>query len=280
MKIGAEDLWPLILDFIQTFFGAEDLKHFKEYFKLKIKHEVQFNCLLYIFQNDPIVKAGGIQVLLGNYLKHNKEIYKQYKKHLKNKKKAESSDEESGESSDDEDSKKKQKNGKLVGKKRTKNDDSSDNDDSDKDGSESEGEKKQKNGKTANKRARKSSSVSRGRSKSIDSNGPITRKKSMDMGEYVPPIKDPKSQALQTNFKFQRINEEKFKSMDEVAADNTFESKARFGQGGGDAFGLWSNDKLKDKVGKGFKKEKGKMKNRNFHSQGQRIGYGVNSVKF
>ena len=68
--------------------------------------------------------------------------------------------------------------------------------------------------------------------------------------------------------------------LNEVAADNSFESKARFGMGGGDRFGEWSNTKLRDKVGKGFTKEKNKMKNRNFHSQGERIGYGVNSVKF
>ena len=68
--------------------------------------------------------------------------------------------------------------------------------------------------------------------------------------------------------------------MNEVAADHSFESKARFGMGGGDKFGEWSNDRLRDKVGAGFKKEKQKMKNRNFHSAGNKIGYGVNSVKF
>jgi hypothetical protein len=70
--------------------------------------------------------------------------------------------------------------------------------------------------------------------------------------------------------------------MDKVtgkATDHSFESKARFGEEG-DKFGEWSYGKLKDTVGKGFKKEKGKMKNRNFHAAGQRIGYGVNSVKF
>jgi hypothetical protein len=40
MKIEAEDLWPLVLDFIQSFFGEEDLDHFKKYFKLDIDHEV------------------------------------------------------------------------------------------------------------------------------------------------------------------------------------------------------------------------------------------------
>ena len=46
----------------------------------------------------------------------------------------------------------------------------------------------------------------------------------------------------------------------------TFESKAMFGTG--DKFGEWSYERLRDKVGQGFKKEKAKMKNRNFHSAG------------
>lgn len=57
----------------------------------------------------------------------------------------------------------------------------------------------------------------------------------------------------------------------------SFESKAYIGEG--DKFGEWSNERLKDKKGKFFKKEKGKMKNRNFHSAGQRISGAVNSIK-
>jgi len=36
--------------------------------------------------------------------------------------------------------------------------------------------------------------------------------------------------------------------------DASFESKTRYG--GGDSYGSWSNDRLKDKRGEGFKKEK------------------------
>lgn len=61
--------------------------------------------------------------------------------------------------------------------------------------------------------------------------------------------------------------------------DSSFESKATYGNGG-DKFGEWSYDKLRDKQGKYFTKEKNKMKNRNFHSAGQSIGYQVNSFKF
>lgn len=65
--------------------------------------------------------------MLGNFLKHNKDVFKQYKKHLKNKKKAEESsgsedesDKQSESESEKEDKKKKKTNGKLVGQKRTK----------------------------------------------------------------------------------------------------------------------------------------------------------------
>ena len=68
--------------------------------------------------------------------------------------------------------------------------------------------------------------------------------------------------------KFARINEDKVKhlvSMEKEGA--SFESKANFG-GEGDKFGQWSYDRLKHTRGESFKKEKGKMKNRNFHSAG------------
>lgn len=82
------------------------------------------------------------------------------------------------------------------------------------------------------------------------------------------------------NVKFQRINVEKFKHvMHSEKEGASFESKAKFG-GEGDKFGEWSYDRLKDKRGESFKKEKGKMKNRNFHSAGQRISGVVNSIKF
>ena len=70
MKVKAEDLWPLILDFVETYFGEDDLKAFKKYFELKINH-----------QEDPLVQAGGLSAMLGSFLKHNKEVYKAFKKH-------------------------------------------------------------------------------------------------------------------------------------------------------------------------------------------------------
>lgn len=60
----------MILDFVESYFGEDDLKAFKEYFDLKIKHK-----------KDPLVQAGGLPAMLGCFLKHNKEVYKKFKKH-------------------------------------------------------------------------------------------------------------------------------------------------------------------------------------------------------
>ena len=69
MKIKAEHLWPLILHFVEEYFGEADLTAFKEYFTLKIEHE-----------DDPLVAAGGIKAILSEYFKHNKPVYKKFKK--------------------------------------------------------------------------------------------------------------------------------------------------------------------------------------------------------
>ena len=61
--------------------------------------------------------------------------------------------------------------------------------------------------------------------------------------------------------------------------DNTFEAKAKYGEEG-DNFGNYSNDRLKVTQGKSFRKEKGKMKNKNFHANGEKITNRINSVRF
>ena len=65
MKVEAEDLWPLILDFVESYFGEKDLEAFKKYFKVKMDHK-----------NDSLVKAGGLQAMIGCFLKNNKDAYK------------------------------------------------------------------------------------------------------------------------------------------------------------------------------------------------------------
>ena len=107
MKVEAEDLWPLILDFVETHFGEEELASFKKFFKLKVAHK-----------KDPLVKAGGIQAMLGCFLKHNKDVFKTFKAHLSGKKKESSSSE--SESEEEEKPKK-----KLAGKKRPAKEESS-----------------------------------------------------------------------------------------------------------------------------------------------------------
>ena len=232
MKVEAEDLWPLILDFVETHFGEDDLASFKKFFKLKIAHK-----------KDPLVKAGGIQAMLGCFLKHNKDVFKTFKAHLSSKTNEESS------SSESEDEKPK----KLAGKKRKAKEESSSSS-----SSSSEDEK------PAPKRKRSGSVSSRTRAQS-------------DVQQMPPP--PPKGGA--PHFKFQRINEDKFRAVVEQSKTEgaSFESKGNYGTEG-DKFGEWSYERLRDKRGESFKKEKGKMKNRNFHSAGQRISGTVNSIKF
>ena len=49
MNIKAEEVWPLILDFIEQYVGKTELKAFKKYFKVKVDQS-----------EDPLVKGGGM----------------------------------------------------------------------------------------------------------------------------------------------------------------------------------------------------------------------------
>ena len=71
MKITANQLMPLVLHFIGHHFGEGDLESFKKYFALsEIDHE-----------EDPLVKAGGMQAMLTSFLKNNKKALKKFKEH-------------------------------------------------------------------------------------------------------------------------------------------------------------------------------------------------------
>lgn len=61
MKISAEDLWPLILDFVDSYFGEDQFVEFKKHFELTMDHT-----------EDPLVKAGGLKAMLACFLKNNK----------------------------------------------------------------------------------------------------------------------------------------------------------------------------------------------------------------
>ena len=68
-------MWPLIMDFVETYFGEDDLKSFIKYFSLDkvVKGD---------HRADPIVKHGGLQAMLACFLKTNKEALKEFKAHL------------------------------------------------------------------------------------------------------------------------------------------------------------------------------------------------------
>ena len=119
------------------------------------------------------------------------------------------------------------------------------------------------------KRKRVNSTIS---AKSDRSEGPVTR--SMDNASAAATeASKPGKQVL-----FKRIDESKFQNIQTHFQDNSFEAKARFGQGG-DSYGAWSNSKLHDKHGKNFIKEKNKMKKRNSHASGGFQAGAVNSTK-
>ena len=63
------------MDFVETYFGEDDLKSFIKYFSLdkvvKGDHKA-----------DPIVKHGGLQAMLACFLKSNKDALKEFKAHL------------------------------------------------------------------------------------------------------------------------------------------------------------------------------------------------------
>jgi len=77
---------------------------------------------------------------------------------------------------------------------------------------------------------------------------------------------------------FKRVDPSILKALPTQLRDNSFQAKSRYG--GGDAYGKAGHEKLRDKTGKAFRKEKGKLKNKNFQgAKGTRITYTKNSVK-
>ena len=51
------------------------MQAFKDHFALKIEN----------YKDDPLVKHGGIKAMIANFLKHNKDAYKSFKKHVEQK---------------------------------------------------------------------------------------------------------------------------------------------------------------------------------------------------
>jgi len=87
----AADVWPLVLDFIQTYVGEDELKAFKKHFDIEVEHK-----------DDALVKAGGIPALIGSYFKQNKKVYKQFSKAKKAKMAPAAADESESEKGEEE----------------------------------------------------------------------------------------------------------------------------------------------------------------------------------
>lgn len=98
-------MWPLVLDFIETYVGKAELKAFKEHFDVKGVEQ----------KDDVLVKAGGIQALLGSFFKQNKKAYKLFMKAKKAKTVV---------AKDDSESDKEEKVEAIAGKKRKRTDSS------------------------------------------------------------------------------------------------------------------------------------------------------------
>lgn len=248
MKIGAEDVWAVVLDFIKTYLGEEELDAFKTHFNVTLDQT-----------QDALVKAGGMQAMLQCFFKNNKKAYKQFLIAKKSKKESESGDEVADKKKDKKAKAKKaaKSASTLAGQKRKRSDSQVSDSPS-----------------VAKKRVRTESMNS---AKSNGSTGgPVTRRKSLDAAEAV--LKAPKPA---NEFAFKRIDPTKFaNTISHKFADNSFEAKARFGTEGGDSYGSWSNSKLHDKKGASFIKEKNKMKNRQSHGSGAFNAMSVNSIKF
>ena len=302
MKIHADSLTPVVqiinltiylnlnvLDFINNFIGEDEAKQFSEICGTSFSS----------ISDNPLVKAGGFSAMLKEFLKKNpgvKEELQKLSKELQNNsqklkveevikkansakpevetKKAKETKKKSESSSDSDDSdvseeKTKPQENKLSGVKRThkevekkseESDDSSDSSESD----EIKVAQKPGNGLT---------------------NGTTNAKKQKSEDEDDDDDDDDEVEEAQaTNNKsktvpFSRIKENYASNLSREFQDNTFEAKAKYGQGGDD-FGVHSNQKLKVVKGKDFRKEKTKMKKKNFHGAGSKLVYKVNSVKF
>eukprot|EP00826_Nyctotherus_ovalis_P049908 TRINITY_DN6067_c0_g1_i2.p3 TRINITY_DN6067_c0_g1~~TRINITY_DN6067_c0_g1_i2.p3 ORF type:complete len:113 (-),score=38.29 TRINITY_DN6067_c0_g1_i2:103-441(-) len=77
---------------------------------------------------------------------------------------------------------------------------------------------------------------------------------------------------------FQRVDVDILNKLPNELKNNSFHAKFQYG--GGDDYGVQGHEKLKGKTGKGFRKEKAKLKNKNFQGgKGVKITYTVNSIK-
>ena len=70
MKVKAEHLLPLVLDFAKEFLSKDDFK--------VLKGSLEHEGLKTEFKDDVLVKAGGLTAILTCFLKNNKEHINKY----------------------------------------------------------------------------------------------------------------------------------------------------------------------------------------------------------
>ena len=124
---------------------------------------------------------------------------------------------------------------------------------------------------------KKPTSGTKRKSESSDDSSPKRQK--VEEKEDSSSSEEAKPKNSNTRVPYSRIKHNYADNLGHEFQDNTFEAKARYGQGGDD-YGIASNERLRVTRGKGFRKEKTKMKKKNFHGAGQKIVYKVNSIKF
>ena len=260
----------MILDFIEKYFGKEEAE--------KLSNLCEYD--LDDISSNPLVKAGGIAKVLQFYIKHNPEI-----KHKllqtnnsddseenqkldvldvpnNNNPEVENLDESDGTKSDNKSSSKDQADESKEDSEINNNNWSNDNQQQDKNPSD---QKPDKN--TTNKRDRDQTNDA-----NLDDSS--NKRQKTENGENA--IEGSNSRKIKP---FSRIAKNYANDLANEFQDNTFEAKVRYGRGG-DNYGIASNEKLRDKQGKNFRKEKTKMKKKNFHGAGMKISYQVNSIKF
>ena len=95
---------------------------------------------------------------------------------------------------------------------------------------------------------------------------------------FTPPSRPQENPSSEPNHKkfFSRINKDEIGDLPDELRDNSFQAKFKFGSG--DEWGRYGYEKLKDTRGDGFKKQKGKLKNKAFQASGIDM-YKINSIQ-
>lgn len=261
MKIHAKTLVPVVLDFLVNYIGEEEAEEFAKICGTTMEDASE----------NPLVKAGGFNALLKLYLRQ----YPSMKDKIAAKEEpVEKDSESSSEESDTKDEKEAEKAApkaqaakKNEKKPENPQSDSSESEDSDESSSEEEVKPKAAEANKVAGKKRKHEEEDE-----EEEEEPAVNKRQKTETNEVPVAKN-------TRAPFSRIGKDYANGLSREFQDNSFEAKVRYGQGGDD-YGIHSNERLRVVAGKDFRKEKTKMKKKNFHGAGNKLVYKVNSIKF